>query len=77
MYFFIFCMTLVILIFVSIVANAILKKLENIERKECTNWKPSEVQIKYLDVAIAEANGHKSYNLANGLEKLKNDLLKL
>ena len=41
------------------------------------HWKPSEEQMKYIDVAIAEANGHKSYNLAAGLEKLKNDLLKL
>lgn len=41
------------------------------------SWKPSKVQMKYLDVAIAEANGHKSYNLAYGLEKLKDNLKKL
>lgn len=53
------------------------KKEESPEGICSCRWKPSKVQMKYLDIAIAEANGHKSYNLADGLEKIKDDLKKL
>lgn len=53
------------------------KKKESPEDICSCHWKPSKVQMKYLDIAIAEANGHKSYNLAYGLEKIKDDLKKL
>ena len=41
------------------------------------HWKPSEIDMKYLDLAIVLAEADKSYNLADGLKRLKGNLKKL
>lgn len=41
------------------------------------HWKPSEIDMKYLDLAIVLAEADKSYNLADGLKRLRDELKKL
>jgi len=41
------------------------------------HWKPSDIDIKYLDLAIVMAEADKSYNLADGLKRLRDELKKL
>lgn len=50
---------------------------DGLQHAENHHWKPSEEQMKFLDVSIAAALDNKSSNLASGLITLRKDLEKL